>query len=294
MRTLTSTWTDVLTSKLADYAQLVKFRLTTAVVFSALAGYAVAASGDYSIVDALLLCAGGFLISSAANAMNEYIERDSDKLMLRTAERPLPAGRMSFIEALLACGVMAVGGLSIIGVYFNEVAALVSALALISYAFLYTPLKRSGPVAVWVGAIPGALPPVIGYVSMTSQVTTEALVLFGIQFIWQFLHFWAIAWLADRDYARAGFRMLPSADGKSRASATHVTAFALLLALSGFAPWMAGMIPLWASIAVVLAALPVAVCAFKLLADRSDKSARLLLYTSFIYLPVALILIALA
>jgi protoheme IX farnesyltransferase len=226
--------------------------------------------------------------------MNEYIERDSDKLMARTATRPLPAGRMSFVEAVMLAGAMAVAGLTLIGVYFNEVAALVGAVALISYAFLYTPLKKSGPIAVWIGAIPGALPPVIGYVCVTGQLHEVAIVLFTIQFVWQFLHFWAIAWLADSDYAKAGFRMLPSTLGKHRASAIHIVVFAILLVAAGWLPWAVGLTGLEAPVVLTVLSIPIVLLAAKLYLRLADKSARQLLLASFAYLPLALIVIVLA
>jgi protoheme IX farnesyltransferase len=201
---------------------------------------------------------------------------------------------MSLVEAILASGLMAVSGLSLIGLYFNEVAALVGAVALISYAFLYTPLKKSGPVAVWIGAIPGALPPVIGYVCVTGQLSSVAMVLFLIQFLWQFVHFWAIAWLADADYAKAGFRMLPSPGGKDRSSTLHMAIFSFLLASAGLLPWAIGLSPLWASLALIVMALPVVIYALRLAVDLNDRSARKMLYASFLYLPMALILIVVA
>jgi len=294
MKAITTSWSEFLTAKLTDYAQLVKFRLSATVVFSAVIGYAVAATAVFSWLDVAVLISGGFLITAAANALNQYIERDTDKLMVRTATRPLPAGRMTFIEAILAAGVMAVTGLTLIGLYFNEVGALVGAIALLSYAFVYTPLKKAGPLAVFIGAIPGALPPVIGYVCVTGHLGAGAVVLFTIQFLWQFIHFWAIAWLADSDYAKAGFRMLPSPGGKDKASTMHIMAFALLLSASGILPWLTGIAPAWTAVMLSAIGLVVFATSVKLFDDLSDRSARRLLLTSFIYLPVVFVVIALS
>jgi protoheme IX farnesyltransferase len=290
MKTLSTTFTDALTARLADYAQLVKLRLSAVVVFSAVAGYAVAVGANLQVLDALLLGLGGLLITSAANAMNEFIERDTDKLMARTADRPLPSGRMGMLEAVMLAGLMAVSGLLLIGVYFNELAGFVGAVALISYAFIYTPLKKAGPIAVWIGAVPGALPPVIGYVCAVGGLDERAVVLFAIQFIWQFIHFWSIAWLADADYARAGFRLLPASTGKSRGSAGHVVVFAVILFFGGGLPWLIGMSPGWVSVCLLIIALPVVYCAAMLFKHLSDSAARRLMLASFVYLPLALIL----
>lgn len=202
-------------AKVDDYKQLFKFRLNLVVVFSSVVGYVLAAGVNTSLLGLLILTIGGFLVTASANAINQLFEVDYDKLMKRTANRPLPAGRMKSNEAILAAGLSGIFGVLLLGLYFNMYAAIVAAVSLFLYAFIYTPIKRISPVSVFIGAIPGALPPVIGWVAFSGSITIEALILFTIQFIWQFPHFWAIGWVGFEDYKKAGFKMLPS-DGKGK------------------------------------------------------------------------------
>ncbi|MEO6167900.1 MAG: protoheme IX farnesyltransferase, partial [Chitinophagales bacterium] len=173
----------IISSKVKDYAQLVKFRLSMLVIFSSVVGFMMAANGNWEWPQMLLMILAGFLTTASSNALNQVIEKDFDRLMKRTANRPLPTERMSMAEALLAAGIFGVAGISIFWIYFNQLAALFSALALLSYAFIYTPLKRFSPIAVFVGAIPGALPPLIGWVAFTGHLSPVAFALFGIQFM---------------------------------------------------------------------------------------------------------------
>src|SRR6185369_9057421 len=161
-------FTSLISAKLKDYAQLMKFRLSMLVVFSSGIGYLMGLTGVINWQGFIMICIGGMLTSGASNALNQVIEKDFDRLMKRTANRPLPTERMTSIEALLFAGILAVSGIGTLWIYFNEAAALLSAVALLTYAFIYTPLKRFSPIAVYVGAIPGALPPMIGYVAATN------------------------------------------------------------------------------------------------------------------------------
>jgi len=169
-------------------------------------------------------------VTGAANALNQVIERETDRLMVRTASRPLPAGQVSVAEAVgVALGCMGIGLVALAAIRWEV--ALVGLLALLIYVFVYTPLKRVGPIAVVVGAIPGALPPVIGYWASQPVFDHQLWVLFGVQFLWQFPHFWIIAWISREDYERAGFRLLPFLDEKSNRLA--ILAVSFLLSLSG-------------------------------------------------------------
>lgn len=197
-----SIWAN-LTQAMADFGLLVKFKLSIMVLFSALMAYAIAGAGQANWVGFTLLAIGGFLVTGASNALNEVLERDYDRLMPRTANRPVATGRMSVSNAVLLAGLMALFGVSILSL-FNPLTGFLGMLSPMSYAFIYTPLKRSSPLAVAVGAVPGALPLVIGCTAWDGVLTNTALMLFTIQFLWQFPHYWSIAWLADEDYKRAG------------------------------------------------------------------------------------------
>jgi len=285
--------THVFASKLADYKQLTKLRLSSLVIFSSLIGYLLATGGAFNAVSFAMLAIGGFLVTAAANALNQVIERESDKLMDRTMDRPLPAGRMSITEALLFAGIAGVVGLSILGFYFNPLTAMLGALALFSYAFVYTPLKKISPIAVLIGAIPGALPPLIGFAAVTGSVGFEAWVLFAIQFIWQFPHFWAIAWVADDDYKKANIHLMPSASGKSKNSAIHNIIYCLALVGLGVMVLALGFIKVIPAIVIIVAGIIFMLQAIQLFIKCDDASAKKLMFGSFIYLPVVQIAIIL-
>jgi protoheme IX farnesyltransferase len=230
------------------------------------------------------LIIGGFLVTAAANCFNEVIEKDLDKLMKRTKDRPMPAGRMTTGQGLVLGLFMGIAG-TILLAKLNPTAGYLSVFSVLLYAFAYTPLKQKSPVAVFVGAIPGALPPLIGYVAAHPQIDEIALILFGIQFIWQFPHFWAIAWVLDDDYKLAGFRLLPS--GK-RDLTSAIFAFistlilipvSLLPAYYGYGGYYLGGVSLICGLVFLY-------LAFKLLKDREIPSAKKLMYGSFFYLPI--------
>src|SRR5690606_7552054 len=239
---------------ISDFNKLVKLRLTLTVVFSASISFLIGATqqGDIIWFNWALLTVGGFLVTGAANGFNEIIEKDLDKLMERTMDRPLPAGRMTTGQALVLSVFIGIA-VTLVLVNLNFIAGLISVFSIFLYAFVYTPLKQKSPIAVWVGAIPGALPPLIGYyaafessgfglayaaVSEKAVVITP-LVLFIIQFFWQFPHFWAIAWVADEDYKRAGFRLLPTTR-KDKGSAWMIFISAALMIPVGFLPMYFG------------------------------------------------------
>src|SRR5476649_2317332 len=195
----------------SDFSKLIKLRLTFLVVFSASISFLIGSKVNGQIVwgNWVMLIVGGFLVTAAANCFNEIIEKDLDRLMKRTCDRPIPAGRMATGQALVIGLFMAIFGTYLLGT-LNLTTGYLSVFSVLLYAFAYTPLKRKSPIAVFVGAIPGALPPLIGYVAAHGKIDSIALILFGIQFVWQFPHFWAIAWVLDDDYKLAGFRLLPT------------------------------------------------------------------------------------
>ncbi len=277
---------SVITQKGRDYFQLVKFRLSFLVVFSAVLGYIFGATGHYNVSDLFWLALGGILVTGSANAINQIIERDSDKLMKRTQNRPLPTERMNVSEAIIAAGVFGISGILLISWIFNPTAGVISAISLLSYAFVYTPLKKISPIAVFVGAIPGALPPMIGYVCATGKIDFVAMVLFSIQFIWQFPHFWAIAWLQYEDYKRAGIMLLPSPSGKTRMSAIQSVIYCVVLLLVSMVPYFFNMVGLIGNFFIIAVGVVFLWMAWEHYNKVDDKSARLLMFGSFLYLPI--------
>jgi len=275
-----------LMQKVRDYAMLGKFRLSFLVVFSAVIGFIFAGNTMYGVIDMVWLALGGMLVTAAANTINQIIEKDIDKLMKRTENRPLPAERMNVLEAILAAGIFGISGILLLTVHFNATAGVLSAISLISYAFVYTPLKRVTPIAVFVGAIPGALPPMIGYVCATGKIDFVAIVLFTTQFIWQFPHFWSIAWLQFDDYKKAGIMLLPSASGKTSMSAVQSVIYCVFLLLVSMIPYFFNMVGVVGNIFIVAVGVVFLGMAWNHYQKCDDKSARMLMFGSFLYLPV--------
>ena len=230
-----------------------------------------------------MLSIGGFMVTGAANGINQVIEKDYDKLMLRTANRPVATNRMSVIEASLFSALLGIIGIAIIALFLNQLAGFLALAALLSYAFIYTPLKRITPVSVFVGAFPGALPTLLGWVALTGKIDTSGLVLFGIQFFWQFPHFWSIAWILDEDYQRAGFKMLPSSSGRDKITALQTLAFSLVLIPFGFIRVQMGITGPIAGIVGILGGLMLSYFAFNLYKTCEIKEAKKLTFASFLY-----------
>jgi len=195
-------------AKIQDYLLLIKVRLSSVVVISSLLGYIIVSGGTGHWLDVWKLFFGGFLVTGAANALNQVFEKDYDILMTRTANRPVAAGRMKPTEGIIFAGLSCLVGILILA-SFNPITGLLGMLSLILYSFVYTPMKRISTVAVPIGAIPGALPVMIGVTAYEGRITMLALVLFVIQFLWQFPHFWAIGFLGYEDYAKAGYKLVP-------------------------------------------------------------------------------------
>ena len=227
---------------------------------------------------------GGFLVTSAANGFNEIIEKDLDKLMKRTADRPLPSGRMTNGQALVLSLLMGIFGTYLLG-SLNILTGLLSVFSILFYAFIYTPLKRKSPIAVFVGAIPGALPPLIGYVAAHGFIDDVALILFGIQFVWQFPHFWAIAWVLDEDYKQAGFRLLPTTK-RDRVSAIVTFVSTLILIPVSILPFLYGFGGYYILIVSIIAGILFSYQALVLVKNLDIKSAQKLMFGSFVYLPI--------
>jgi protoheme IX farnesyltransferase len=283
--------------KWADFSKLIKFRLTFLVVFSASISFIIAVKANggntwgslYSStmwLNWLKLVAGGFLVTAAANCFNEVIEVDLDKLMKRTMDRPMPSGRMTTGQGLVLGLGMGMAGTYILGT-LNLLTGLLSVFSILLYAFAYTPLKRKSPVAVFVGAIPGALPALIGYVAGQphGRIDEIALILFSIQFIWQFVHFWAIAWVLDDDYKLAGFRLLPT-QNRDRASAIITVIFAVILVPVSLLPTIYGYGGYYVGGVSLLCSLIFLYQSIGLLRTLQVAEARKLMFGSFFYLPV--------
>ena len=270
----------------SDFSKLIKLRLTFLVVFSASISFLIGSKVNGHIVwtNWLILIAGGFLVTAAANCFNEIIEKDFDRLMKRTADRPIPAGRMTTGQALVLGLFMGIFGTYLLG-SLNLVTGLLSVFSILLYAFAYTPLKQKSPIAVFVGAIPGALPPLIGYVAAHEKIDSIALILFGIQFIWQFPHFWAIAWVLDDDYKLAGFRLLPTGQ-RDRASAIIVFVITIFLIPVSWLPTYYGYGGYYVGIVSLVCSLLFLYQSFVLMRTLEIKDAKKLMYGSFIYLPV--------
>lgn len=267
-------------------AELLKLRLSFLVAFSSAFGYLLAIQGPINWIQLVMVSVGGFLVSGAATTINQVIERDYDQLMKRTMNRPLPTGRVSVQEAIMVAAVAGVLGLVLLNISTNILTTALSALSLLLYSFVYTPLKRVGPIAVFVGAIPGALPPLLGWTAATGSISEEALILFGIQFIWQFPHFWAIAWVADDDYKRAGFKLLPMGGQKDLRTAIQIMSYTLFLLPLGLLPAKLGITGITSALVATICGVMFLFQTFNLMKDCSHKSALRLMFGSFIYLPV--------
>src|SRR5258708_28736870 len=214
-------------AKAKAYFELLKLRLSLLVAFSCAFGYGLATQGNINWVTLFMLTLGGFLLSGASVCINQIIERDFDKLMSRTMHLPIPTNRVSVNEAIVFALICLFLSFAILTVFTNTFTVVLSFVSMVLYSFVYTPLKRVGPVAVFVGAIPGALPPLLGWIAATGSINHDALIIFGIQFIWQFPHFWAIAWVADEDYKKAGFKLLPSGGGKDLNTAIQIMVYTM-------------------------------------------------------------------
>jgi protoheme IX farnesyltransferase len=290
MRTLQiteETLLDFLILRARVYYELIKFRLSALVTFSAVFGFILGDSGVvFSWGKFFALMIGGFLISGASGAANEIWERDYDKLMKRTQNRPLPLNQISLKEAYWFTSLIAVFGISILWIFTNPLTTLLGVLSMILYVFVYTPLKRVGPIAVFVGAIPGAMPPLLGWTAATGAISHEALIIFGIQFIWQFPHFWAIAWVSDEDYKRAGFKLLPSGGKKDLNTAIQIMIYTLFLIPLGLLPTYFGLTGLNSGIIATVCGVLFLAQTFSLMKDCSRKSALKIMFGSFLYLPI--------
>ncbi len=280
-------------SKAQAFIKLTKFKLSFLVVFSAVISYiTVAEIISWQKIVAIVL--GGFLVTVAANGFNQIIERELDKLMARTSQRPLPLRIITPTSAFVFCMFCALTGIFILSVYANILSGLLGALSVVLYAGVYTPLKRVTPFSVFVGAFPGAIPTLIGAVAASAgfgEISFYAWLLFAVQFMWQFPHFWAIAWVSHDDYRKAGFFMLPSLGGRDKSSAFQIVVYTVFLVPVSLMPaifelscWAAGMF-------IFLSGLFFLAQALTLYYKMDIASARKLMFGSFFYLPLVQLII---
>ncbi|MFT6243284.1 MAG: protoheme IX farnesyltransferase [Salibacteraceae bacterium] len=270
-------------SKVKAYMVFTKFRLSALVVISALTGYLFVGGSDGLEITLLLI--GGFLVTAASNGSNQIWERDLDKLMKRTERRPIPMGEMSVTESVIVVLVCLLAGTYMLYL-INLYSALLGLSAYVMYVFIYTPMKRVSPWAVFVGAFPGAIPPMLGAIAGTNEFGLVPGVLFFVQFVWQFPHFWAIAWVSFDDYKAGGFSLLPSREGKSKSSAFQIVAYALALIPFSLLPWVMGWTGIVSLILVLFLGIGFFLYSYRLLLTCDDKDARKLMFASFLYLPL--------
>lgn len=282
-----------------DLKQLIKLRLTITVVFSASVAFLIASKqqGDIHWLNWLILTLGGFLVTGSANGFNQIVERESDKLMKRTADRPLPSGRMNSGQALVLSLLMGIiGTYALVGL--NIFAGVLSVFSILMYAFFYTPMKKKSVFAVLIGAFPGAFPPMIGYYAAFDQqalmimmeqqpgiILVVPFVLFLIQFVWQFPHFWSLAWVLDEDYRRAGFRLLPTTR-TDKGTALWILVTTILLVPVTLLPFYYGFGGYIVSGISLTASLYFSWHAFKLVRKLDVQHARKVMFISFFYLPL--------
>ena len=275
--------------KLQDYKLLIKFNLSFMVVFSALISYLLAPKvKEFDWISILLFFVGGMLVTGSANTINQVVEKDTDAMMKRTADRPVASGRMSVQEGWTFAIITGAAGIAILS-HFNLLTAGLAAFSLFVYAFIYTPLKKVSSVSVLVGAIPGSLPCLIGWAAGNDDLGAGGWILFAIQFFWQFPHFWAIAWIAHKDYTKAGFKMMPSNEGPTKYSAIQAIIYSLLLLPVGILPYFAGMSGMVSLIIVFIANVGMVGQCVRLYREMSVNAARRVMFSSYIYLPVVLL-----
>ncbi|OSZ81474.1 protoheme IX farnesyltransferase [Chitinophagaceae bacterium IBVUCB2] len=290
--------------KIKDYLQLMKPSLSIMVVFSSVISFLLTQGSDDYVRNRwtmiLLLFAGGMLVTGSANAINQVVEKDTDAMMKRTASRPVASGRMSVTEGWIFSIVTGALGVFILGNYFNWLAAGLAAFSLFLYAFIYTPLKKVNSIAVLVGAVPGALPCLIGWAAGDNNLGTGGWVLFAFQFFWQFPHFWAIAWVAHKDYSTAGFKLLPADKGPTKFTALQTIMYSLLLIPVTLAPYFIGMCSyddtqgIISLVLIGLANLFMIGRCVTLYKKMDVGSARQVMFGSYMYLPVVMLALLLS
>lgn len=274
------------TSVIKNFTEITKMRLSVSVVFSSVAGYLLGVEGPIDFATLLLLCLGGYCMVGASNVYNQIIERDLDALMDRTKDRPIPAGRMGVTSAFILASVLVIAGIGILYV-INPQTAMFGAISIFMYVSLYTPLKTRTPLSVFVGAFPGAIPFMLGWVAATNDFGIEPGTLFMIQFFWQFPHFWAIGWFLYDDYKKGGFFMLPTGK-RDKGTAIQVILYSVWTVLASLIPavGVTGRLYLTPVSAVLILGLGVWLIyyAIRLYKLKTEKAARQLMLVSVSYI----------
>jgi len=271
---------------LKNYGQLMKFTLSFTVVFTCVICYQLAPNiNGFDWFSILLLTFAGLCITGSANAINQSVEKDTDAQMKRTRNRPVAAGRLTQKQAYTFAFITGVLGVGLM-FYFNIASALLSAFSLFLYAFIYTPLKKVNSIAVLVGAFPGAIPCLIGWVAATNEFSAGGWILLLVQFLWQFPHFWAIAWVSHADYSSVGFKLLPSKEGPNRFTALQSIMYAVLMIPIGFLPRYFHVTGDWSIWVVLVANIFMVVQCVRLYQDMGVPAARRVMFSSYIYLPI--------
>jgi heme o synthase len=280
--------TSPLSQKISDYVALTKPRLASLVVFSSVAGYFMA-DVTFSWTVFLQLIFGGILVTGSSNGLNQILEIEQDAVMKRTQNRPLPQKRLSPKQALIFSVAIGIIGLWLL-YSINTLCFIMGLSALFSYVVIYTPMKKVSPIAVLIGAFPGSIPPMIGYVAASGKFGLEPGILFAVQFFWQFPHFWAIAWKLHDDYTLAGYKMLPSSSGRSKQSAWQILFYTILMFPVALLPWAAHMTGNLSAILAIALNLAFLFPAYKLYKTLDMKYATQLMFSSFVYLPILFII----
>lgn len=283
--------------KIKDYLLLIKPSLSIMVVFSSVMSFALTKGADAYEDFWIRVCwlfAGGLLVTGSANAINQVVEKDTDAQMKRTARRPVAAGRVSVSEGWVFAILTGAAGVFILGAFFNILTAMLAAFSLFLYAFIYTPLKKVNSIAVLMGAVPGALPCLIGWTAGENELSLGGWILFAFQFFWQFPHFWAIAWVAHRDYSAVGFKLLPAEEGPTKFTALQTILYSLLLVPVTLAPYFTGMCSYGDTAGMISLGLVTLANLFmigrcvQLYRTMDVKDARKVMFGSYLYLPVIL------
>jgi heme o synthase len=279
-------------TRFVAYAELTKPRISLMVLFTVVIGGVLATGGRVEPLLLLHTVLGTTLVAAGASALNMYLERRADARMRRTENRPLPAARLRPREALLFGAVLGIGGTAYLALMVPHLgAALVAAVTFITYVFVYTPLKRITPLNTLVGAVPGALPPLIGWTAARGTLDVEAAGLFLIVFLWQVPHFLAIAWIHREDYARGGFRMLPVVDGDGSLTGRNMVLYCLALIPASLLPSLGGHVGLVYVTGALVMGLAFFACTLGFLRAPSNAHARRVLRGSLLYLPAVLALL---
>jgi heme o synthase len=274
------------THLIKDYIALTKPRITWLILMSTGVGYFFGARNGWHLLTLIHTIIGTGLIASGTAALNQWYEREADAKMRRTQDRPLPAGRLDAWKALVFAIAISVAGFAELWFGANPLSAMLGLVTLLTYLFVYTPLKQRSPHSTTIGSIPGAMPPLIGFAAASGTLTWDAWVLFAILFLWQFPHFYAIAWMYKEDYARAGIRMLPVVEPDGKSTARRILLYSIALIPISLAPKffaMAGNVYLYGAIALGLAFL---YYGLRIRWDRTRQQARHVLLASVVYLPV--------